>query len=306
MEAEGGPSTGTAMSVEPSVSFSLLSLPNDCLLSTLMQPSLGARELCRLEQTCKSLLSLCDETVWRTAFLQHRRRNALREPESWKQEYARRDSWSRSWRQLITCTHMPCGNLRLGGTQKLRRFAMKMMSGTTLVPPTHSTTHLVCAGRAAQGVPGVCPTISAAIAKAKAFDVILIEPGTYCERLRLDKPVELVGVGPIGSTTVVGCDGPTIEAASRIACRIASLQVEQRAQSDGGAMSGAVLVKGGALLILEECIVSSETGHCVVMQGSDSCGYILHNQVHHGKGVGVLVCDNAKVSRPHRWQSATR
>ena len=116
---------------------SLLSLPNDCLVSTLMQSSLGARELCRLEQTCKSLLSLCDESVWRTAFLQHRRRNALREPESWKQEYARRDSWSRSWRQLITCTHMPCSHLRLGGTQKLRRFAMKMMSGAPH-PPSRS------------------------------------------------------------------------------------------------------------------------------------------------------------------------
>ena len=41
-------------------------------------------------------------------------------------------------------------------------------------------------------------------------------------------------------------------------------------------------------------MVSSETGHCVVMQGLDSCGYILHNVVHRGKGVGVLVCDNAK------------
>ncbi len=102
-------------------------------------------------------------------------------------------------------------------------------------------------------------------------------------------------------------------------------------------MSGAVLVKGGALLIVEECRVSSETGHCIVMQGAESCGYvlcsprslrnvtahlfaaatpilpcarprprsrfvlagsstryILHNEVHHGKGVGVLVCDNAK------------
>ena len=94
----------------------------------------------------------------------------------------------------------------------------------------------------------------------------MIAPGVYHERLRIDKPVELVGVGPVGSTTVVGTDGPTVEAASRVACRIAGLRIEQRAQGDAGAMSGAVLVKGGALLILEESIVSSETGHCVVMQ----------------------------------------
>jgi len=84
------------------------------------------------------------------------------------------------------------------------------------------------------------------------------------------------------------------QASSRIACRIARVCIEQKAQNDGSAMSGAVLVKGGALMIVEECSVSSDTGHCIVVQGAESCGYILHNHVHHGKGVGVLVCDNAK------------
>jgi F-box protein 11 len=59
-------------------------------------------------------------------------------------------------------------------------------------------------------------------------------------------------------------------------------------------MSGAVLIKGAAVLIVEECSISSETGHCIVIQGVDSCGYILHNLVQHAKGVGVLVCDHAK------------
>jgi transcription initiation factor TFIIIB Brf1 subunit/transcription initiation factor TFIIB len=31
-----------------------------------------------------------------------------------------------------------------------------------------------------------------------------------------------------------------------------------------------------------------------VIQGTDSCGYVLHNVVHDAKGVGVLVCDHAK------------
>ena len=57
----------------------------------------------------RSLLSLSlmrgrmvDDQVWRSVFLAQRRCNALREPDSWKQEYARRDSWSRGWRQLLT------------------------------------------------------------------------------------------------------------------------------------------------------------------------------------------------------------
>ena len=105
-----------------------------------------------------------------------------------------------------------------------------------------------------------------ALAKAKPFDVLLISPGVYTERLRIDNPIELVCVGPVGSAVVVGTDGPTVEATARVACRIMGLRIEQRAQGDGGAMSGAVLVKGGALLVLEESVVSSETGHCVVMQ----------------------------------------
>ena len=251
--------------VSPAGGFSLLALPSDVLLTVLQSPGLGPRELCRLERCCTGLLALVDDTVWRQAFLLHRRTNVLREPENWKEEFARRDAWSRSWRQLITCAQMPCPNMRLGGhTQKLRRFALKMMSGGPAPTPPPSSSTLVVDGRSTD--PRVCNTISAAMAKARPFDVLLIQPGTYHERLRIEKPVELVGVGPAGSTIVVGTNGPTVEAASRVACRIAGLCIEQRAQGDGAAMSGAVLVKGGALLILEESVVSSETGHCVVMQ----------------------------------------
>ena len=44
-------------------------------------------------------------------------------------------------------------------------------------------------------------------------------------------------------------------------------------------MSGAVRVEGGATLVVEECIVSSRSGHCIVVKGADTCGYILHNEV---------------------------
>ena len=46
--------------------------------------------------------------------------------------------------------------------------------------------------------------------------------------------------------------------------------------------------------MLEESQISSELGHCVVIQGIDSCGYILHNAVTNRRGVGVLVCDGGR------------
>ena len=71
--------------------------------------------------------------------------------------------------------------------------------------------------------------------------------------------------------------GPPIEVVGKVASRVCNLTICQKARVGGGAMTGAVLVKGGAVLIVEECDISSEVGHCVVVQGAGSCGYVLHN-----------------------------
>ena len=118
-------------------------------------------------------------------------------------------------------------------------------------------------------------------------------PGEYHEQLRLEKQVELIGVGPT-SAAVGGWDGPAIEAEGKVESRVANRRSAAIARVGGGAMTGAVLVKHGAVLIVEECDISSEVGHCVVVQGVDTCGYVLHNAVRDAKGVGVLVCDHGK------------
>jgi len=93
-------------------------------------------------------------------------------------------------------------------------------------------------------------------------------PGVYHERLVLDKPVEIAGSGPVGSVVLVGLNGPAIEASCRLVCRVANLHIKQHAQAlvTHPTMSGAVLIKSGATLVLEECWVTSQTGHCVVVQ----------------------------------------
>ena len=79
--------------------FELLSLPHDCLLTVLSQPNLGARELCRLEQTSRSVRACIANEVWQRVFLSSRRHPALGPPSSWKSELSRREDWSRFWRQ---------------------------------------------------------------------------------------------------------------------------------------------------------------------------------------------------------------
>ena len=169
----------------------LVGLPSDLTLLILL--NLGPRELCRCELTCRSLRLLIDDSLWRNAFLQRRRCNAVSPPSNWKQEYARRDLWSRDWRQLVGSV-APAPSF-VQHTQKLKRFALKIMaSPPASTSPTfgglRSCTLVVDADD-----PRCYPTINAAVDAARPFDTILVHPGEYHERLKLEKPVELVGAG---------------------------------------------------------------------------------------------------------------
>ena len=277
------------------MTLELAALPYDVVLMILQQPSLGLVELCRLECCSRTMRSLIDDKIWRQAFLRHRRCNALREPESWKGEYLRRESYSRQWRNLpngLGASGLRNGQRLVGNTaQKLRRFTQKFMPGSPTSPPARMETHVV---EQNSKTPGIHATISAALLASKPFDRIQIRRGVYTERLRLDKPVELVGAGAAESVVLIGVDGPAIEISSKIVSRVANMKIEQKAHTGGGAMSGTVLIKGGAVLCIEECIISSETGHCVIIQGLDTHGVVQHNMVQHGNGVGVLVCDHGR------------
>jgi len=304
-------STDAAAASATPAAFELLGLPQDCLYYVLSQASLGAREYGRLEQCSSSLKAMItDDEHWRRVFLRERRCPALGAPESWKAEYAKRNDWSRTWRQrglaeaneaadrdgptsvvLSRCIG-PAAATVCPSRKKLRRLALMMLPGG--LTGSHANTDAVHVVDPL--VPGCFATIAAAIACAKAHETILVSPGTYHERrLEVDKPLDIIGGGPVGSVTVVGVDGPVIQlSSSRVACRVARLRIEQRATSDGVPMSGAVRVEGGGVLVLEECTIISSSGHCIVVKGADSCGYILHNEVHQAKGVGVLVCDHAR------------
>ena len=112
--------------------------PHDVLL-TILQQGLGPRELCRLEQ-CSKQRELVDEQIWRGAFRRRRRANALRDPSSWKQVSTRGVTCGRATggsSSSATAAGLPrlraIRARRVGAkfrlhTQKLRRFALKMMA----------------------------------------------------------------------------------------------------------------------------------------------------------------------------------
>ena len=231
--------------------LSLTMLPLDVLHTILLQRGVAARELCALESTCLMFKQLIDEETWQHAFLQRRRVNVLRAPQGWKQELSRREMWSRDWRQIVGCSSP--AQVRLGlPTQKLRRFAVKMFYGcegssssvASAGPRPHRhDTHAV---DPSGSILNSFATIGAALAHAKPYDVVLVEPGEYREQIKLDRHAQVLGNGPPGSVVVIGVDGPAVEATGRTASRVANLVIKQMARAGGGAMSGAVLIKGGA------------------------------------------------------------
>eukprot|EP00966_Prymnesium_polylepis_P158130 3655046-Prymnesium_polylepis.1 len=173
----------------------LLSLPQDLLVNVLRQESIGPLELCRLETCCSEMSRLVDNAVWQSAFLHLRRENALGPPDSWKAEFARRETWGRSWRLNAPNTaatapaHQRRGVMVSNHTQKLRRLALKIIPGSCGSPPQQVDAHFVDPSRTEYGC---FATIGAACACAKPFDVVLIAPGVYTERLDLEKSLDIV------------------------------------------------------------------------------------------------------------------
>ena len=142
------------------------------------------------------------EDLWKRVFLRCRHCPALTDQCNWKTELARRDGWSRSWRQLVTT------GLRRRRA-RLPRFIVKLLSGL----PAPVLTHIV------DPTDARCfSTISSALACARPFDRVLVRPGHYSERLTLEKTVQIIGLGKIGSTVVEGIDGPTVEVRLRMLC----------------------------------------------------------------------------------------
>ena len=296
----------------------LTMLPHDTIRLILLQSGIVGWELASLEATSKTFSTLIDNEAWRHAFLQRRRVRVLEAGAAeagccWKQELRLRAIWSHDWdngshewlrypklRQdrnpskmrghfvgLLPFTHRKLPGL---AAKVLHTFGGEGKPGRRSGSRPHASTHAVDpSGR----IPGSFATIGAALARAKPHDVVLVEPGEYREQLTLERHVQVLGHGPPGSVVVVGIDGPTIQASGKTISRVCNLRIRQEARTtyDDGSMSGAVLIKDGAVVLVEESEISSDDGHCVVVQGENSYGYILHNAITNARGVGVLVCD---------------
>ncbi|HEY1622550.1 MAG TPA: right-handed parallel beta-helix repeat-containing protein [Streptosporangiaceae bacterium] len=146
---------------------------------------------------------------------------------------------------------------------------------------TEPPTHVVDAwGR------GDFTTVTEAVKAAKAGDRILVRPGLYEEALVVDKPLEIVGDGPVADIEVRARGASALLFRANIG-RVANLTLRQA----GGDGSWAAVDITQGRLDLEGCDITSQTLSCILIHnGADP--RLRRNHIHDGKECGVYLYED--------------
>jgi parallel beta-helix repeat protein len=147
-----------------------------------------------------------------------------------------------------------------------------------LMRKTEPPTHVVDAYQR-----GDFSTIKAAIDAAKPGDRILVRPGLYQEGLVIDKPLEILGDGPVADISIRARDADVVLFQTNIG-RISNLTLRQ--VGGRGRWFGVDITQGR--LEMEGCDISSDSLACVAIQdGADP--RLRRNRLHDGEQGGVYV-----------------
>lgn len=129
-------------------------------------------------------------------------------------------------------------------------------------------------------------TISAAIAAAQPGYLIKVRPGYYNEGIVIDKPLEIVGDGPVEEIVVRAGRGSVIGMSTSHAI-VRNLTLRQT----GGDWFAVDIAVGS--LVLEGCDISSAGASCVgVHDGANAT--MRKNRIHDGKDAGIHVYDQGQ------------
>jgi parallel beta-helix repeat protein len=128
-------------------------------------------------------------------------------------------------------------------------------------------------------------TIGAAIKRARPGDRIVVRPGLYQEGLVIDKPLEILGDGPVADIEIQARGADTMLFQATIG-RIANLSLRQAGGE--GKWYGVDITQGR--LDLEGCDITSQSLACVAIHGGAD-PRLRRNTIHDGEQSGVHVYD---------------
>ena len=151
-----------------------------------------------------------------------------------------------------------------------------------LVPvKTEPPTHVVDAWQR-----GDFSTVSAAVEAARPGDRIVVRRGLYEEGVVVDKPLEILGDGPVAEIVIRAHGADALLFRASIG-RVSNLTLRQAGGK--GDWFGVDIAQGR--LDLEGCDISSQSLACVAIRnGADP--RLRRNKIHDGKAGGVYVYDN--------------
>lgn len=132
-------------------------------------------------------------------------------------------------------------------------------------------------------------TIGEAILASERGGRVVIRPGTYDEKLTLDKPLELIGDGAREDVVVSVSKGEAMVATATIA-RVQNMTFRCNAV-DG--IFGGISVTGGKAAF-SDCVFSSQSGSAVYVYGSDAAPKFARCLFHGSGQCGAVVYDYSR------------
>lgn len=134
--------------------------------------------------------------------------------------------------------------------------------------------------------------ITDAVARAPGGTRLIISAGHYRENVVIDKPLELIGSGPIEDIVIESDSGEPLTFDTNIGL-VRNLTIRQtRIEKESEDRDVAVWIKQGRLE-LEDCDISSTDGACVFVS-NDADPRVRRNKIHNGKKSGILISDRAR------------
>ena len=182
------------------------------------------------------------------------------------------------WQPHAVLAARPAGGRQAGSPAGSAEQASRTGGDTAKTEPP---THVVDAYQR-----GDFATVSAAIQAAKPGDRILVRPGLYEEALVVDKPLEILGDGPVSDIEIRARDANVLAFRASIG-RVANLTLRQA--GGGGKWLGVDITQGR--LDLEGCDISSQSLACVAIRnGADP--RLRRNKIHGSQQSGVFALDS--------------
>jgi parallel beta-helix repeat protein len=177
----------------------------------------------------------------------------------------------------------PPGPARAGRPVSSPEQAEQASTPERVIAKTEPPTHVVDAYQR-----GDFATVGAAIKASRPGDRILVRPGLYEEALIVDKPLEILGDGPVPDIEIRARGAHTLQFKASIG-RVANLTLRQAGGQ--GTWYGVDITQGR--LDLEGCDITSQTGPCVgIHDGADP--RLRRNHIHDGKTAGVIIYDDGR------------